>query len=94
LVSGWHTHAHARAYTYTHTHTHIHTHTQKKCKSDQATSTWYTLCNANAGGAVTCKPYNSKNNEKIFYYSILKSSRGKLQEYVSKNGGFHLKNSK
>jgi len=33
-------------------------------------------------------------NEKIFYYSVLKSSRGKLQEYVMKNREFHLKNSK
>jgi len=29
----------------------------------------------------------------IFYYSVLESSRGKLQEYVIKNGGFRLKNS-
>jgi len=32
-------------------------------------------------------------NEKILYYSVLKSSRDKLQEYV-KNWGFYLKNSK
>jgi len=38
---------HARA-----THTHTHTHTQKRCKSDRATSMWYTLGNA-VGGAIT-----------------------------------------
>jgi len=31
-------------------------------------------------------------NEKIFYYNVLESSRGKLQEYVMKNGGFRLRN--
>jgi len=30
-------------------------------------------------------------NEKIFYYSVLKSSRNKLQEYVMKNGGIPFK---
>ena len=33
-------------------------------------------------------------NEKILNYSVLESSRGKLQEYAMKNGGFHLKNSR
>jgi len=33
-------------------------------------------------------------NEKIFYYSVLESSWGNLQEYVIKNRGFRLKNSK
>jgi len=32
-------------------------------------------------------------NEKILYYSILESSRGKLQKCVIKNEKFHLKNS-
>jgi len=32
--------------------------THKRCKSDWATSTWYTLGNANAGGTVTFKSYN------------------------------------
>jgi len=54
LATGWH------ARTHTHTHRHTYTHT-KRCKSDRATSTWYTLGNANAGGAVTFKPYNSKS---------------------------------
>jgi len=31
---------------------------------------------------------------KIFYYSVLESFRGKLQEYAIKNGGFCIKNSK
>jgi len=31
-------------------------------------------------------------NEKIFYYSVLESSRDKLQEYAMKNGDFHLRN--
>jgi len=29
---------------------------------------------------------------KIFYYSVLESSRDKLQECVMKNKGFHLRN--
>jgi len=47
----------------------------------------------NAGGAVTFKP-RKVLNEKMFYYSVLKSSRGKLQEYVLNNWGFYSKNSK
>jgi len=40
-------------------------------KSDKVISTWYTLGNADAGGSVTFKPYNSKVfNGKIFYYSV------------------------
>jgi len=31
-------------------------------------------------------------NEKILYYSVLKSFRDKLQEYVQENIGFHLRN--
>jgi len=41
------------------------------------------------GGAVTCNLITRKVfNEKILYYNILRNSRGKLQEYVLKNGGF------
>jgi len=29
---------------------------------------------------------------KKFYYTVLKNSQGKLQEYTIKNGGFHLTN--
>jgi len=29
-------------------HTHTHTHIQKRCKSDRAIFTWYTVDNANA----------------------------------------------
>jgi len=32
--------------------------------------------------------------KKIFYYSVLESSRDKLQKYAIKNWGFRLKNSK
>jgi len=81
LATGWHTHARA--------------HTHKKCKYNRATFTWYTFDNTNAG-SVTFKPYITRKvlNEKILYYSVLKSSRGKLQKYILKNWGFHLKNSK
>ena len=53
-----------------------------------------TLGNVNDGDTITFNPHNTKSiKKKIFYYNILKSSRGKLQEYVTKNRGFHLKKS-
>ena len=39
---------------------------------------------------ITCKVLN----ENKLNYNVLESSRGKLQEYVMKNKGFYLKNSK
>jgi len=66
LATGWHTHARARACTRTNKHTHKQTHTYKGInptgrKPGFKTSTRYILGNANAGGTVTFKPYNSKS---------------------------------
>jgi len=86
-----HTHTHTsytHAHTFNHTSSHARTH---KRGENPTTSAWYTLGNTNAGGAVTCKPYNSKSilNEKTFYYSILESSQGnQYKNNVIKNGGF------
>jgi len=38
---------------------------------------------------ITQKINEMKLNKKILYYSVLKSSWDKLQEYVLKNGGFN-----
>ena len=44
---------------------------------------WYTLGNANAGGTVTFKYYNSKTtNKKIFSYSVLESSHHPLDSGI------------
>jgi len=54
------------------------------------------LGNANAGDAIKVASFIIRKvfDEKIFYCSIFESSRGKLQEYLMKNMGFLLKNSK
>jgi len=62
-----HTRARARARARAHMHTHMHTHTQQqRCKFDEAISAWYTLDNANVGGAVNCKFYKKYLMKKYF----------------------------
>jgi len=50
----------ADTYSRARTHTHTHTRDSRISPTGQLPS-WYTLGNANAGGAVTFKPYNSKS---------------------------------
>jgi len=69
--------------------------THKKCKSDRAPFTWYILGNINAGSTGTFSLITRKVlNNKKYYYSVLKSFRGKLQGYAMKNRGLRAKNLK
>jgi len=77
-----------------HTHTHTHTHTHKRGVNPTGQPSrgtpWVMLMSAvlQLASVITRKVLN----EKIFYYSVLESSRDNLQAYAMKNKGFHLKN--